>query len=196
MARDRQAQWTQRQRCRTVTHCWQPQCWAGFSDADAHTAIDQWRIRTDTPALGFWNRASTAISNQPPSSTTATTPTSSTTATTPTEPPQDAQSGATLRRGRPPDAAKQQAFWFSINLAFGYVQTDKFQSARPPDDKQSPKPSSRRPDDERSHELHGRISKNPEGQPYGAATKTAQTRDTDGRGGNKEFMPPHTPGRV
>ena len=27
------------------------------------------------------------------------------------------------------------------------------------------------------------------GQPYGATTKTAQARDTDGRGGNKEFTP-------
>ena len=35
----------------------------------------------------------------------------------------------------------------------------------------------------------GRISKIPWEQPYDAATKTAQTRDTDGRGGNKESMP-------
>ena len=45
------------------------------------------------------------------------------------------------------------------------------------------------PDDEQSPEQRGRIPKIPEGQPYGAATKTAQTRDTDGRGGNKEFTP-------
>ena len=77
----------------------------------------------------------------------------------------------------------------NIDLAFGYLQSDKFQSARPPDDKQSPKPSGRPPDDERSHELRGRISKIPEGQPYGADTKTAQMRGTDSRGGNKEFTP-------
>ena len=145
----------------------------GLSDADAHTTTEQWRAKTDTLALGFWNRVTTAISNHPTSLSTANKPTNSTTATTPTEQPRHAQSGATLRRGRPLDTAKQQAIWHSIDLAFGYLQFDKFLSARPPDDKQSPKPSSRPPDDERSHELHGRISKTPEGQPYGAATKTA-----------------------
>ena len=49
----------------------------------------------------------------------------------------------------------------NIAFAFGYLQSDKFQSARPPDDKQSPKTSSRPPDDEWSHELCGRISKIP-----------------------------------
>ena len=81
-----------------------------LSDAHAHTAKDQWRIKTDTLAPVFWNRATTTISNQPTSSTTAATPTSLATATTPTEPPRGAQSGATLQRGRPPDMAKQQAF--------------------------------------------------------------------------------------
>ena len=87
-----------------------------LSDADAHTTTDQWRIGTDTVALGFWNCATTAIGNQP---------TSSTTATTPAEPPHGAQNGATLRQGRPPDTAKQQAFWSNNDLAFGYLQLDK-----------------------------------------------------------------------
>ena len=85
--------------------------------------------------------------------------------------------------------AKQPAFWYCIDLAFGYLQSDKFQSARPPDDKQSPKPSGRPPDDERPHELRGCNSKIPEGQPCGASAKTAQTQDTDGKGGKKEFTP-------
>ena len=66
---------------------------------------------------------------------------------TPTEPPRDARSGGALRRGWPPDTAKQPAFWYCTDLAFGYLRSDKFQSARPPDDKQSPKPSGRPPDD-------------------------------------------------
>ena len=108
---------------------------------------------------------------------------------TPTEPPRDARSGGALRRGWPPDTAKQPAFWYCTDLAFGYLRSDKFQSARPPDDKQSPKPSGRPPDGERPHELRGWISKTTGGQPYGATTKMAQSQDTDGRGGNKEFTP-------
>ena len=45
-----------------------------------------------------------------------------------------------------------------------YSRPDKFQPARPPDDKQSPKPSGRPPDGERSHELRDWISKTLEGQ--------------------------------
>ena len=149
------------------------------SHADAHTATEQWHAKPGTLALGFWNNATTAFSDQPMSPDMATTRTSSTTATMLTEPPRDAKSGATLRRGRPPDMAKQPAFRCCIDLTFSYLWSDKSQLARPPDDKQSPKPSSRSPDDKRSHELRGRISKIPEGQPYGAATRTAQTQDTD-----------------
>ena len=140
-------------------------------------------------SLAFADKSQGGVGGKPTSSNTATKPTSSTTATTPTEPPRDAQSGATLRRGRPPDTAKQPAFWYCTDLAFGYLRSDKFQSARPPDDKQSPKPSGRPPDGERPHELRGWISKTTGGQPYGATTKMAQSQDTDGRGGNKEFTP-------
>ena len=41
-----------------------------LSDADVHTTTEQWRAKADTLALDFWNRATTAISNQPTSSTT------------------------------------------------------------------------------------------------------------------------------
>ena len=34
-----------------------------FSDADAHTATEQWRAKTDTLALDFWNNTTTASSN-------------------------------------------------------------------------------------------------------------------------------------
>ena len=160
-----------------------------LSDAAAHTASEQWQAKTDMLALGFWNHATTSISNQPTGPNPAAKPTSSTTTTTPAEPLRAAQSGATLRRGRPPDPAKQPAFWYSSDLAFGYLQSDRFQSARPPDDQQSPKPSGRPPDDERSHKLHGWISKTTGGQAYGAATKTAPSQDTDGRGGTKNSRP-------
>ena len=63
------------------------------SVADELPSTDQWRLRTDTLALSFWNRATTAINNQPTSSNTATKSTSSTTATSPTESPRDAQCG-------------------------------------------------------------------------------------------------------
>ena len=43
--------------------------------------------------------------------------------------------------------------------------------------------------DKQSSDQRGRISMIPAGQPYGTAAKTAQTRDTDGRGGNKESTP-------
>ena len=55
-----------------------------LSDADTHTATEQWRAKTDTLALGFWNNATTAFSNQPTSPNTATKPASSNTATMPT----------------------------------------------------------------------------------------------------------------
>ena len=134
----------------------------------------QWRHRLDTLALSFWNHATTIIGKPP---------TSSTTATQPTEPPSGAQDRTTLRRGRPPDPTKQQAFWFDSDLAFGYLQSDKFppasddgqlpkQRGRPPDDEQSHRQRSRTPDDEQlpkhrgrppgdeqSHELRGWISK-------------------------------------
>ena len=113
-------------------------------------------------------------------------------------------SRATLQQGRPLalDPTKQPAFWFDSDLAFGYLQSDKFMSARPPDDGQLPRQRGRPPDDEhspkhrgrpsddeRSPEQRGRTPRIPEGQPSGAATKTAQTQDTDGRGGKKESMP-------
>ena len=161
-----------------------------------HTSTAQWQARTDTlaSAPGFWNNTTNAFSNELTSSNTAITPASFNMAAAAMEPPRDAQSGATLRRGRPPDTARQPAFWYCIDLAFGYLQSGKFQSARPPDDKQSPKPSGRPghqtvADDERSHKLRSCSLKTLEGQPCGASTKTAQTQDTDGRGGNKEFTP-------
>ena len=97
-----------------------------FSDADAHTSTEQCQAKAGTLALGFWNTTTTAFSNQSTSSNTAITPTSFNAATTPTESPRDTQSGATLRRGRPPDLdmARQPAVWHCIDLAFGCSQSD------------------------------------------------------------------------
>ena len=39
-----------------------------LSNAATYTTTEQWRTKTDTMALGFWNRATTAVSNQPTSS--------------------------------------------------------------------------------------------------------------------------------
>ena len=150
-----------------------------FCDADMHTSTEQWQAKTDTLALSFWNHTTTAFSNQSMSSNTAITLTSFNMATTPMEPPRDTHSGTTLRQGQPPDTARQPVFWYCIDLAFSYLWSDKFQSARPPDNKQSPKPSSRPPDDKGSHELCGCSLKIPEGHPYSASTRTAQTQDTD-----------------
>ena len=157
-------------------------------------------------------RKSTSAGSAPPTS-------SATMATTPGESTPGAQDRATLRQGWPLDLTKQQAFWFDSDLTFGYLQSDKFPPAWPPDDGQLPKQRGRPPDDEQSHRQslnvalrppddeqlprhrgrppgdrqspvpHDRIPRILAGQPYGAATKTAQAQDTDGRGGNKEITP-------
>ena len=97
------------------------------------------------------------------------------TATAPMESSLDAWNHAT-QDDAAPDLPRQQRFLLNIDLTLGYLQSDQFMSATPPGDAQSPN-------------QRGRISKILGEQPYGAATQTAQTRDTDGRGGNKESTP-------
>ena len=150
-----------------------------FSETSAHSATNQWQTKTDTLALSFWNSAIITIG------------TPSTNHWHPINKPEfdygsgaDGRSLLTLGVWNVPRyagrcgtrLAETKDFVQHIDLVLSYLQSDQVMSATPSGNKQS-------------HNQRGRISRIPVGQPCSAATRTAQMRDTDGRGGNKESTP-------
>ena len=137
----------------------------GLFETGAHSP-NNWQAKADALALRFWNNTITTIGIPSTSLIMATALTES--------------SLGAWNRTTQNNAATElpgQLTLSNIDLAFSYLQSDQFLSTTPPGGKQS-------------HDQCSRISVILAGQPYGAATSMAQTRDTDSQGGNKESTPP------